>query len=77
MNLNSAMRVTYALAWVFAALALIQRALEYVMLLHVNLPATSRGMLFFSAFLFLATMATAAYAQAQHEPGTKARGTTA
>lgn len=66
MNLNSAMRLTYLLAWVFTAVAVIYRALEVMSVTAVRvLPVTSRGVLFFGGFLFLATIATAEYMRAQ------------
>lgn len=65
MNLNLVMRLTYLLAWAFAAFAVIYRLLEIVGLSALRvLPVTSRGVLFFSGFLFIATIATAAYAKA-------------
>ena len=65
MNLNSIMRYTYVLGWLFAALALVYRGLQCIMgASRMGLPVTSRGVLFFSGFLFLACIATAAYEQA-------------
>ena len=61
MNLNSIMRYTYLLGWLFAALAVAYRGLELMSL--IRLPITSRGVFLFSCFLFLACIATAAYAQ--------------
>ncbi len=63
--MNTIMRLSYMLAWVFAALAVIYRGLEIVAASAVQrLPLSSRHVLFFSGFLFVATIATAAYAQA-------------
>ena len=64
MNLNSIMRYTYVLGWLFAALALVYRALQWAGVSRLGLPVTSRGVLFFSGFLFVACIATAAYEQA-------------
>ena len=64
MKLHSLMRYTYSLGWFFGALALLYRLFERLfprMIQHV--PTTSRGMLFFSAFLFICTIATGIYAQ--------------
>lgn len=77
MNLKSVMRLTYFFAWVFAALALIYRALAYAGVLYVRLPASSRGVLFFSVFLFIATIATGVYAQAHGATEGQSKGTSA
>ena len=64
MKLRSVMRYTYSLGWVFGALAIGYRLIDRLfpkMIEHV--PTTPRGMLFFSAFLFLCTIATGIYAQ--------------
>src|SRR6516225_5852996 len=56
MNLSSVMRLSYLLAWVFAAIAIIYRLAE---LFHVVakdiLGISSRGVMFGSGLLFLAT----------------------
>lgn len=75
MNLNSVMRLSYLLAWVFAAIAVIYRALEMFHVVPNNvLQVSSRGVMFLSGILFLATIATAAYAQAAGSAGAKSRG---
>jgi preprotein translocase subunit SecG len=64
MNLSSIVRYTYVLGWLFAALSLVYRALQWTMgESRMGLPVSSRGVLFFSCFLFLACIATAAYEQ--------------
>ena len=74
--MNSVMRWSYLLAWVFAALAVGARGLETIGVHALSsMPVTSRGLLFFSGFLFLATIATGTYAQASG--GMKGRGTAA
>ncbi len=77
MNLNSIMRSTYMLGWIFAVLALVYRALQMAGVVQSLAGATSRGVLFFSGFLFLVTIATAAYAQASGETGKKTKATSA
>jgi len=64
MNLRSVMRYTYSLGWFFGAVAILYRLLERIFpgMFH-NLPASSRGVLFFSGLLFLSTIATGIYAQ--------------
>ena len=75
MNLNSVMRFTYLLAWASAIIAILYRGLQILGMKWIErVPVTSRGVLFFSAFLFLATLATAAYTQAQASSGMKGRG---
>ncbi len=75
--MNSVLRLTYALGWVFAALSLICRGLQVLGVEAVNkLPASPRGILFFACFLFLAAIASAAYGQVQASTG-KGRGTAA
>ena len=78
MNLSSVMRLSYLLAWVFAAIAIIYRLAE---LFHVVakdiLGISSRGVMFGSGLLFLATIATAAYAQAAGSAGAKGRSAAA
>ncbi len=72
MSLNFVMRYTYLFAWVFAVLAIIYRGLQMFGIAWAErLPVTSRGVLIFSGFLFIATMATAAYAKAQGSAGPK------
>ena len=78
MNLYSVARLTYVLAWIFAALSIIYRAVLFTdKIYHPLLPASSRGVLFFAAFLFLASIATAQYAQLQESSRTKSKGTSA
>lgn len=77
MNLKSVMRLTYLFAWVFAILALIYRALAFAGVIYVDLPATSRGVLFFSAFLFMASIATGVYAQAHGATEGQSKGPSA
>lgn len=65
MNLISIMRLSYVLGWVFAAIAVIWRGLEIAGITVLsNLRLTSRGVLIFAAFLFVASIASATYAQA-------------
>jgi len=64
MKIQSLMRYTYWLGWFFGALAILYRIFERIfpgMLQRV--PVTSRGMLFFSSFLFVCTIATGIYSQ--------------
>jgi hypothetical protein len=77
MNLKFVMRMTYLFAWVFAILALIYRGLAYAGVIYVTLPASSRGVLFFSAFLFMATIATGVYAQVYGATDGKSKGPSA
>lgn len=66
MSLNFVVRYTYLFAWVFALAAVIFRGLERAGIKAIALfPTTSRGFLIFSAFLFIACVATVAYEQAQ------------
>jgi hypothetical protein len=70
MNLNFVLRYTYLLAWAAFVIAIIYRALQILGLGWAEkLPVTSRGVLFLSGFLFVATIATAAYSRAQGSPG--------
>jgi len=72
MNLNFVMRYTYLLAWAAFVIAIIYRALQMLSMAWAEkLPVTSRGVLFLSGFLFLATIATAAYSKAQGSAGSK------
>jgi hypothetical protein len=78
MNLNFLVRFTYLFAWVAAVVAIIYRGLQIAQVHAVSaLPVSSRGLLFLSAFLFLACMATISYAGAQHPAETKSRGAAA
>ena len=78
MSLNLVMRVTYLLGWASAIVALLYRALQILGIEAVkHLPLGSRGILFFGGFMFVATIATAAYAQAQPASGNKPRGAAA
>ena len=75
--MSSVMRLSYVLGWLFAAVAVVSKALEAVGVQAVQkLPASPRGILFFAGFLFLATVASAACEQAQSS-GAKGRGTAA
>ena len=70
MNLNFVMRYTYLLAWAAFVIAIIYRALQMLgMAWAEKLPVGSRGVLFLSGFLVVATIATAAYSRAQGSPG--------
>lgn len=75
--MNSVLRLSYGLGWIFAALSLVCRGLQ-VMGVHAvdKLPASPRGILFFACFLFLAAIATAVYGQSQGSAA-KGRGTAA
>ena len=73
----SVTRMSYVLGWVFAVVAVLSKGLAATGVEAVHkLPASPRGILFFACFLFLATVATAAYEQA-HGSGAKGRGTAA
>lgn len=77
MKLHSAMRYTYLLGWLFGALAILYRVVEWLfpgMIQHI--PVTSRGMLFFSGFLFMCTIATGIYAQVMRTEEKPAAGAT-
>ncbi len=74
--MTSVMRLSYVLGWLFAALAVLCKALDAIGVQAVQkVPIAPRGILFFAGFLFLATVASAAYEQAQGSA--KGRGTTA
>jgi len=73
----STMRLSYILGWIFAAIAVLDKALVALGVQAVDrMPVSPRGILFFAGFLFLATIASAAYEQAQG-PTTKNRGAAA
>jgi hypothetical protein len=80
MNLHLVMRWSYLLAWLFGALAVVLRVVERIRGTALSsLPASTRGMLMFAGFLFVASMATAAYEQAtrtqpEEKPKAKAAG---
>lgn len=64
MKFRSLMRYTYSLGWFFGVLAILYRIVERIFPnMLVRIPVTSRGMLFFSGFLFVCTIATGVYAQ--------------
>ncbi len=78
MNLTGIMRISYLLGWVFAVLAVVYRGLQMLGIQALNrVGVTSRGVLFFSGFLFLVTVATAAYAQTQGSTTVKGRSAAA
>jgi hypothetical protein len=60
--MNSIMRSTYWLGWIFGLLAIIYRGLQSLGMRQLeSLPVTSRGTLLFSCFLFLVCIATGIY----------------
>ncbi|MGH9521395.1 MAG: hypothetical protein ACRD3E_02550 [Terriglobales bacterium] len=78
MNLYSVARLTYVSAWIFAAISLLYRAVLFTGRIYRPLfPASSRGVLFFAAFLFLASIATSQYAQLQDSSRTKTKSNSA
>lgn len=65
MDLKLVIRYTYLLGWAFGAVAVIFRLLEKLGVQVVQaVPLTSRGVLFFAGFLFVACIASCLYAQA-------------
>ena len=73
--MSSMVRLSYLLGWLFAAVAVIYKGLEIAGVHALDrMPISARGVLFFACFLFLATVASAAYEQAQGL-GLKGRGT--
>lgn len=75
MNLNSIMRLSYVLGWVFAAVAVVYRGIEMAgAFANRTMPVSSRGVLFFAGFLFIASIASSSLAQAE---GGKSKGASA
>ena len=73
MNLNLVLRITYGFAWAFFVIAIIYRILlAFKVLEWDKMPFEAHTVLLFSGFLFVVTVATAAYIQAQTP---KSRGT--
>ena len=70
--MSGMIRISYVLGWVFAAVAVLCKGLDAAGVAVLSkLPVSPRGVLFFAGFLFLATIASAAYEQSQN---TKGRG---
>ncbi len=58
MDLTGIMRISFVLGWVFAALAIVYRGLQMFGIQALNrIGVNSGGVLFFSCFLFLVTVA--------------------